>query len=226
MRGTPSIYTGPVRDTLDRLHAAAKRDVGQFLKLGPKLIAGFARGKGLWDVMTPEAMKDAYIPVNPEQGRLLYLTARALDARTVVEYGTSFGISTIYLAAAVRDNGGGVVIGTEIEPGKHATARANLAEAGLGDVVDIRLGDAQETLQQTPEPIDLVLMDGWKELYLPLVKLLAPRLRPRAVVLGDNIFTFRKGLRPYVEYVQAPRSRYRSTTLRLADGFEYSVFVG
>jgi predicted O-methyltransferase YrrM len=222
----PSIDTGPVRDTLARLHAAAKRDVGQFFKLAPKLVAGFARGKSLWDVMTPAAMKDAYIPVSPEQGRLLYLTARALDARTVVEYGTSFGISTIYLAAAVRDNGGGVVIGTEIEPGKHAAALANLAEAGLADLVDIRLGDAQETLQQTPEPIDLVLMDGWKDLYLPLAKLLTPRLRPRAVVLGDNIFTFRKSLRPYVEYMQNPANGFASTTLHLSDGFEYSVFLG
>lgn len=226
MRDAPSIDAGPVRETLDRLHAAAKRDVGQFLKLAPTLVAGFARGKGLWDVLTPEAMKGAYIPVSPEQGRLLYLTARALDARCVVEYGTSFGISTIYLAAAVRDNGGGVVIGTEIEPGKHAAALANLAEAGLADIVDIRLGDAQETLRETPEPIDLVLMDGWKELYLPLVKLLTPRLRPRAVVFGDNIFTFRRSLRPYVEHMQDPRNGFASTTLRLADGFEYSVYLG
>ncbi|MCP3983730.1 MAG: methyltransferase [bacterium] len=226
MAEVPSIYQGPVRNTLDRLHAAAKRDVTQFFKLGPKLLAGFVRGKGLWEVMTPEAMKGAYLPVSPEQGQLLYLTARALDARTVVEYGTSFGISTIYLAAAVRDNGGGVVIGTEIEPGKHATALANLEEAGLAEIVDIRLGDAQETLQQTPEPIDLVLMDGWKELYLPLVKLLTPRLRPRAVVLGDNIFTFRKALRPYVEHMQDPQNGFASTTLKLSDGFEYSVYLG
>ncbi len=226
MAGAPSIDAGPVRDTLDRLHAAAKRDVVRFLGLAPKLVAGLARGKGLWDVMTPEAMKDAYIPVSPEQGRLLYLTARAIDARTVVEYGTSFGISTIYLAAAVRDNGGGEVIGTEIEPSKHAAACSNLHEAGLGDVVDVRLGDAQETLQQTPEPIDLVLMDGWKDLYLPLVKLLTPRLRPRAVVLGDNIFTFRRALRPYVEHMQDSANGFASTTLRLSDGFEYSVYLG
>lgn len=226
MTGAPSIYAGPVRDTLERLHAAAKRDVGQFIKLAPKLAAGFARGKGLWDVLTPEAMKDVYIPVSPEQGNLLYLTARALDARTVVEYGTSFGISTIYLGAAVRDNGGGIVIGTEIEPGKHATALSNLAAAGLSDVVDVRLGDAQETLQQTPEPIDLALLDGWKDLYLPIVELLTPRLRARAVVLADNIFTFRKALRPYVEHMQDPRNGFASTTLHLSDGFEYSVYLG
>jgi len=119
-----------------------------------------------------------------------------------------------------------VRLGTEIEPGKHATALANLAEAGLADLVDIRLGDAQETLRETPEPIDLVLMDGWKELYLPLAKLLAPRLRPRAIVLGDNIFTFRKSLRPYVEYMQNPENGFASTTLHLSDGFEYSVYLG
>jgi predicted O-methyltransferase YrrM len=156
----------------------------------------------------------------------LYLTGRALGAKTIVEFGTSFGISTIYLAAAVRDNGGGTVIGSEIEASKHARAEAHLQEAGLSDIADIRLGDALETLRQLPQPVDMVLLDGWKELYLPVLGLVRPRLRRGAVVLADNIFTFKKSLRPYVEHMQSGKNGFESTTLKISDGFEYSVYFG
>lgn len=148
-----------------------------------------------------------------------------MGASTIVEFGTSFAISTLYLAAAVRDNGGGQVIGSEIERSKWERARAHLNEGGLDDCVDVRLGDALETLKNVPEPIDLVLLDGWKDLYLPVLELLKPRMRAGAVVLADNIFTFRSSLRPYVEFVQSGEHGFESTTLSLADGFEYSVCV-
>ena len=215
-----------MRAVLERLHADARGDRLKFLSLAPRFASGLLRGRKLFDILTPEAMKDFYIPVSPEQGALLYLTARALGARRVVEFGTSFGISTLYLAAALRENGGGIVIGSEIEPSKHARALANLEEAGLDDLADVRLGDARETLRELPEPLDLVLLDGWKDLYLPVLELVRPRLRRGAVVLADNIFTFRRSLRPYVEHVQAGVHGFESTTLRVADGFEYSVYVG
>ena len=69
-------------------------------------------------------------------------------------------------------------------------------------------------------------MDGWKDLYLPVLELLTPKLRPGAVVLGDNIFTFRKGLRTYVEYLQSGSHGFESTTLRISDGTEYSFYSG
>jgi predicted O-methyltransferase YrrM len=72
----------------------------------------------------------------------------------------------------------------------------------------------------------MVLLDGWKDMYLPMLKILQPKLRPRAVVLADNIFTFRKALRPYVEYVQRRDTGFVSGTLEIADGFEMSVFTG
>jgi len=172
-----------------------------------------------------ERFKSLYIPISRAQGVFLYLVARSLGARRIVEFGTSFGVSTIYAAAAARDLGGAVV-GSELEPGKHARALANLAEAGLAGVVDVRLGDARETLRDVPAPIDLVLLDGWKELYLPILQLLAPKLRPGAVVLADNIKTFRRALAPYVEYVQSGRNGFASMTLPLKDGFEYSVRLG
>jgi predicted O-methyltransferase YrrM len=212
-----------VRSVLDRLHAAARGDLWFFARQ-PRMVARLLLGK---EEATPTAelaarLKDVYIPISREQGRFLYLVARSIGARTMVEFGTSFGVSTIYAAAAARDLGGRV-IGTEIEPSKHARATANLAEAGLADVVEVRLGDALETLRDVPTPVDIVLLDGWKELYLPVLRLLEPRLRPGSVVLADNIRTFRKALAPYVEYVQSGRNGFSSVTLPLKDGFEYSV---
>jgi predicted O-methyltransferase YrrM len=227
----PRYQRPPASSVIERLHAEARGDRLRFLGLVPRLVSGLVARKGLWQVLTPEAMKGCYIPVSREQGEFLYLTARALSARHVVEFGTSFGISTLYLASAVADDrrtagGGGVVIGTEIEPSKHAVATRNLSEAGLSDVAEVRLGDALETLQEVPEPIDLVFLDGWKDLYLPVLELLTPRLRPGAVVLADNIFTFRKSLRPFVEHVQDSSHGFASTTLHISDGLEYAVYLG
>ncbi len=226
MTESNSLQSGPVRNVLDRLHADAKSDRLKFLSLIPRFAAGLLRGQKLFDVLTPEAMKDFYIPVSREQGEFLYLTARAIGASKIVEFGTSFGISTIYLAAAVRDNGRGEVIGSEIEASKVQVAKANLEAAGLAAHADVRLGDAMETLRDLPEPIDLVLLDGWKDLYIPVLELVMPRLRPGSVVLADNIFTFRKSLRPYVESMQSGERGFASTTLHIADGFEYSVYLG
>jgi predicted O-methyltransferase YrrM len=167
-------------------------------------------------------MRDVYIPISPAQGRFLYLVARSLGAKRIVEFGTSFGVSTLYAAAAARDTGGRV-IGSELEPGKQRAASAHLAEAGLAGHAEVRLGDARETLRDVEAPVDLVLLDGWKELYLPMLQLLAPKLRAGAVVLADNIRTFRRSLAPYLEYVQSGRNGFGSLTLPLADGFEFSV---
>ncbi len=227
MADASSLRSQPVKGVLDRLHAEARGDRWRFLRLVPRILVGVMGRRDFWkDVLTPASMKGCYIPVSREQGELLYLTARAIGARHVVEFGTSFGISTVYLATAVRDNGGGLVIGSEIEASKHRQAEANLAEAALAEVSEVRLGDALETLRDLPEPIDLVLLDGWKDLYLPVLELVTPKLRPAAVVLADNIFTFRKSLRPYVEYMQSGSHGFVSTTLHIADGFEYSVYVG
>lgn len=226
MTDSNSLQSGPIREVLDRLHADAKSDRLKFLSLIPRFAAGLLRGQKLFDVLTPEAMKDFYLPVSREQGEFLYLTARAIGATKVVEFGTSFGISTIYLAAAVRDNGRGEVIGSEIEASKVQVAKANLEAAGLAAHADVRLGDAMETLRDLPEPIDLVLLDGWKDLYIPVLERVTPRLRPGSVVLADNIFTFRKSLRPYVESMQSGERGFASTTLHIADGFEYSVYLG
>jgi predicted O-methyltransferase YrrM len=132
--------------------------------------------------------KDLYLAVSPETARLLYMLARTSKARAIVEYGTSFGISTLHLAAALRDNGGGRLIGSELEATKAAQARANLDAAGLADLADVREGDALETLaRDLPETIDLVLLDGFKPLYPRILDLVAPRLRAGACIVADNV---------------------------------------
>jgi len=132
-------------------------------------------------------LSDFALPVSREVGGLLYMLARATNARAIVEFGTSFGLSTIHLAAALRDNGGGRLITTEFEPGKLAIARANLAEAGLTGLVEFREGDALETLAvDLPETIDLVLLDGAKALYPDILDRVESRLRPGAILIADN----------------------------------------
>ena len=131
--------------------------------------------------------KDYHLAVSPETGRLLYMLARSSGARAIVEFGTSFGISTLHLAAALKDNGGGRLIGSEFEPSKVARARANLSAAALHELVDIREGDALETLaHDLPPSIDFVLLDGAKSLYSKVLTLLEPRLRPGALIVADN----------------------------------------
>jgi predicted O-methyltransferase YrrM len=134
-----------------------------------------------------EKMKDFHLAVSPDTGKLLYLLARACKACSIVEFGTSFGISTLHLAAALRDNGGGRLISTEFETSKIAKARDNIAAAGLSDLVEIRAGDALQTLAtDLPEHIDLVLLDGAKSLYPRILALLEPRLRCGAMIVADN----------------------------------------
>lgn len=132
-------------------------------------------------------LKDAPLAVSRETGALLYMLARGAGVRTIVEFGTSFGISTLHLASALRDNGAGRLIGSEFEPSKIARARANLAAGGLLDIVELREGDALQTLAtDLPETVDLLLLDGAKSLYSEILALVEPRLKAGAFVVADN----------------------------------------
>lgn len=210
-----------VAATLNDLHRRAKGDRWLFLRAAPGAIAAMLTGGSVFKAAEPH-LKNAYIPVDPNQGRLLYQTARAIRAKTIVEFGTSFAISTIYLAAAARANNGRV-IGSELESAKVKAARANVAEAGLQQFVNIREGDAMKTLANIDAPIDFLLLDGWKDLYVPMIKMLAPKMRSGAVVLADNIFTFKKTLRPYVQHMQNRSNGFDSVTLPIGSGMEYSL---
>lgn len=155
---------------------------------------------------------DNYLNVSAEFGQFLYICGRTRQAKNVVEFGTSFGVSTIHLAAALRDNGGGHLIGTELEATKARRANENLAAAGLADIVDIRVGDALDTLRDGVGDVDLVLLDGAFSLYLPVLELLEPRLSPGALVLGENASG------DYLSYVRNPGNGYRSVPLPFEPG--------
>jgi predicted O-methyltransferase YrrM len=221
-----SLLAPKVVATLDRLHQHARTDLFRIALVAPFVVLDFFGLRKVDDDRLSRHMRSVYVPVSRSQGHMLYLIARSIDARRIVEFGTSFGISTLYLASAVKDNGGGVVVGSELEPSKHAKALEHLREAELDAFTDVRLGDALKTLADVEAPVDMVLLDGWKDTYLPVLKVLQPKLRPRAVVLADNIFTFKRALRPYVNYVQSGTNGFVSSTLDIADGFELSVFTG
>ena len=166
-------------------------------------------------------LADLPLAVSRETGTLLYMLARSSGARHVVEFGTSFGLSTLHLAAAVRDNGGGRVITSEFEPTKLARARANLAAGGLADLVECREGDALETLAaDLPETVDLLLLDGAKSLYPEILDLVEPRLRPGAFVVADNA----DYSEAYLARVRSPSAGYLSVPF--ADDVELSMRVG
>ena len=165
---------------------------------------------------------DNYLSVSPDFGRLLYICARTRNASRVVEFGTSFGISTIHLACAVRDNGGGTVIGTELEPSKAARAREHLSAAGVADFVDIRVGDALDTLRDgVGGPVAVVHLDGAFSLYRKVLQLLEPQLEPNALILAEN------GTPDYLDYVREPANGYVSLALPFepARGNELSLFT-
>ena len=124
---------------------------------------------------------DKFVALDRNKAELCYQLCRANGARRIVEIGTSYGVSTIYLAAAVRDNirnagGTGVVIGTEYEPRKANAARANFEAAGLSRFIDLREGDLRETLKEIGAPMDFVLMDVWIAMARPAIELVAPHL--------------------------------------------------
>jgi predicted O-methyltransferase YrrM len=215
---------------LSRQHAAAEADKRKLL---PRLPAYF------WAKLTSKlddpsfrarVFSDVYSAVTEERGGLLYLMARAIRAKRIVEFGSSFGISTIYLATAVRDNfpsesaPTASVTGSEMDPKKIAQATKNVEEAGLADLVKFLQGDALETLRSVEAPIDLVFLDGRKDLYLPVLQVLTPKLRPGAVVISDNIDSFAKDVQPFLAHVQNPANGFASSTLKLSDSMEFSVF--
>jgi predicted O-methyltransferase YrrM len=157
-----------------------------------------------------------FLSVSPEFGRFLYMSARSCRARRIVEFGTSFGISTIHLACALKDNGGGLIIGTELEAEKARRAHQHFAEAGLAEFVEVRVGDALETLNSGIDgEVDLVLLDGAISLYLPVLRLIERHLRTGAMVIGENAVQQSPG---YLDYVRNPQNGYLSIALPFQHG--------
>ncbi|WP_298364023.1 class I SAM-dependent methyltransferase [uncultured Bradyrhizobium sp.] len=162
--------------------------------------------------------------IHPEQGELIYLLCRGLRAKRVAEFATSVGMSTLYFAAAMRDNGGGTVIGSEIVPAKVQAAKRNLAEAGLADYAEIREGDARQTLRDLGGPVDFILIDGWPgdkgpTLARQVIEIVAPQLRVGGYVMNDNAEA------DFLEFVRDPENGFVSITLPLKGGTELCLKV-
>ncbi len=197
----------PVASLLDRLFASAN-------DINPTIFAGLSRAE-IGRIMHSKTdyadfytrLKDVPMAVSRAAGALLYMLVRATKARAVVEFGASFGLSTLHLAAGLRDNGGGRLVTSEFEPSKAARAMANLTDAGLADLVELREGDALQTLaRDLPETIDLLFLDGAKALYPEILDLVEPRLRRGAVVIADNASLYM----PYLDRIRDPDSGYLS----------------
>jgi predicted O-methyltransferase YrrM/DNA-binding PadR family transcriptional regulator len=199
-----------VQQVLTRLRAEAAR--GRPADGGP-------RRSGEHD---PQRYADFGFSIHREQGELIYLLCRALRATRVAEFATSVGVSTLYFAAAVRDNGGGTVIGSELVPEKIARARHNLEQAGLAAHVDLREGDARQTLLDLGGPVDFVLIDGWPTgseptLARQVIEILAPQIRHGGMVMNDNAEP------DYLAYVRDPANGLLSMTLPIKGGTELSL---
>jgi predicted O-methyltransferase YrrM len=218
-----STLTEPkVASALERMYSASQAQMAEIRSSGGPF-ADLAHDATAQE--RADALSDYYLPVTPEAGRLLYSLVRATRPQTVVEFGMSLGLSGIHLAAAVRDNGSGRVVTTELSAAKIVTATRNFEEAGLSDVVTVLEGDALETLKTLDGSVDFVLLDGWKELYIPVLELLEPRLNPGTLVVADN--TSMPDLQPYLDYVRDPANGYVSVNFlaRDSDSMELSCRV-
>jgi predicted O-methyltransferase YrrM len=178
----------------------------------------------VWGAERADAYGGAPLSITAEVGELLGVLVVARRPRTIVEFGASHGYSTIHLAAAARDVGTCRVITTEIEPSKVAAAEQNLAAAGLDDLVELRAGDALATLADVEE-VDLLFLDGWNNLYEPVVDLLQPRLSPGALVIAD-LSSDDPDQVTYVERMHAAGNGYLTVDIPFDAGVVVSAWLG
>ena len=182
----------------------------------------------VFDAQTHEFFADKLVALERVKAEFCYQVIRSLRATRVVEAGTSFGVSTIYLAAAIRENliedgGEGQVYCSEYEPAKAAIARTNFDQAGVADLIDLREGDILEQLKDVEAPIDFILMDIWGPIPRPLLEMLNPRLRSGAVIITDNTESFRYGYKDYFEFIDDPLNGLSTMTLPFDGGLEFTT---
>ena len=212
---------------LDRLHAQSDAQVEETdMYYERREEEGSLNDDNFCDDDMHRFLSDKLVALDRDKAEFCYQLCRSLRATRVVEAGTSFGISTLYLAAAIRDNQveNGVVIGTEHEPSKVKIALDNFTEAGLSDFIDLREGDLRQTLEDVGGPVDFMLVDIW-DVALPALERVSSSLRPGAIVVCDNTTAAREEYRDYFEFVHDPRNRFRTMTVPFRGGFELTVRV-
>lgn len=200
----------PIEEQLDTLYQDAKKD---YLRIGKGIL------KSVLQLIQPADFKNAYLPISKEQGEAIRQLVINNNCINVVEFGTSFGISTIYLADAVRQTGG-KVISTELLESKATRAKENIKNAGLNEFVDIRIGDAMETLKNHTKPIDFLFLDGWKDLYLPLFQLLEPQFHSGTMIYADNMDM--QDTKPYADFI-LNQKKYNTELLHKGKAFLTTV---
>ncbi len=168
------------------------------------------------------ALDDRLLAVGPETGRLINILAKSIEAPVILEIGTSYGYSGIWLAEAARAAGGRLIT-MEISAEKSAYAREMSAKAGLAEYVDFRVGDAVEIIGAMAERIDFVLLDLWKDLYIPCLEAFVPKLNPGAIVVADNVRPERELMAQYIDAVRAVPGM-ASVTLPVGSGLEVSRY--
>lgn len=148
-----------------------------------KMVKGVT--KSIFRPMQPSDFKDVYLAISPEQGTDLVKLIKKHDLKNIVEFGTSFGISTLFLAEGAQATKGRIVT-TELIESKAKKAIENFKQAGVNDLIELRVGDAMKTLANYDEAIDLLLLDGWKDLYLPLFQMLENNFHHNTIIYVDN----------------------------------------
>jgi len=164
------------------------------------------------------------LAIAPAMGEFLYTLSLAKGVRSVLELGSSNGVSTLYFAAALRARGAGKVVATEREPAKCAALRQHVAALGLAEYVDLRQGDVFETVQLLQGPFDLVFIDIWASGYLAIYRAIEPLLAPGSLILADNMLTAPEQVRPFQTYL-AQQPHIQSTTLAFESGVEFAVVL-
>ncbi|KAF2759668.1 S-adenosyl-L-methionine-dependent methyltransferase [Pseudovirgaria hyperparasitica] len=230
----PKSFSPTVRDLLDNLHAASTAQEANFDA------DAFTLARDTSTLHTPSAietvdasMRDKLVAIDNDKALAIYNLILARGARRIVEVGTSFGVSTIYLALAAIECGHAKpvhpvrpkVIATEKESSKAEAARRNWKAAGVDDVIDLRVGDLQETLRDGIGNVDFVLLDIWPYLAMPALELLLPQLNYGAVVVTDNVVHAAEGYSDLLGFLRGPEGPFESVTLPYHGGMEFSVYM-
>jgi predicted O-methyltransferase YrrM len=210
---------------LDALHA---QSAGQDDAINSYFRRRIQEGTLSWEGMDAETttfFRDKMVALEKEKAEYCYTLCRALRARRIVECGTSHGVSTLYLAAAIRDNGGGQVIATEWEADKAKIARRNFEAGGLTQYIDLREGDLAETLKKIDGPVDFMLLDIWTEAVMPAILNVTPHLHPGSVIVADNTTSSRRGYEAYFAHIADPANRLITMTVPFPGGLELTVRI-
>jgi predicted O-methyltransferase YrrM len=215
-----TLFNSEVESVLSRLYAEASENDRQVEREEEAAVKASKDGR-LDEETLASIQNRTFMAVAPEVGRFFYLLVRTYKPSRIVEFGTSFGLSAIHLAAALRDNGSGQIITTEQSSEKASRAAQHFEQAGLSDLIELRHGDAFETLQGV-EKIDMLVLDGWKPLYLPLLQKLEPVLAPHCLVVADDVISLSAKMAPYLNYVRNKANGYLSCEIPLDDGVELS----